>query len=96
MVNPKLLSESVMALGLQNPRFAAPVQSRPQISPVDSMLYMGDLLENMHKIAKAQGLGVLAHLLELARMETRMVAQDQKPGSTTQLHPAGPAGAVPL
>ena len=38
---------------------------------------MGDLLENMRKIAQAQNLGVLAHLLELARMETRMVAWDQ-------------------
>jgi hypothetical protein len=42
---------------------------------------MGDLLENMRKIAHAQGLGVLAHLLELARVETRMVTRDHPPGS---------------
>ena len=77
MVNPKLLSESVMTLPLQNPGFPAAAQVGGRISPVDSVLYMGDMLENMRKIAHAQGLGVLAHLLELARMETRMIARDQ-------------------
>ena len=77
MVNPQPLSKSVMNLSLQNADFPAPSQAEGRISPADSVLYMGDLLENMRKIAQAQNLGVLAHLLELARMETRMVAWDQ-------------------
>jgi hypothetical protein len=40
------------------------------------MHYMGDLLENMRKMAQAEGLGVLAHLLELARVETRLITRD--------------------
>ena len=76
MVNLQLLSESVMNLPLQNPRFPAPASGSEQISPIDSMLYMGDLLENMRKIAHTQQLDILAHLLELARMETKMVIRD--------------------
>jgi hypothetical protein len=85
MVNPKLLSESVMTLGAQNPQFPAPRQGAGQISPTDSVLYMSDMLENMRKIARAQGLDVLAHLLELAKMETRMVALDL--GRRQGMHP---------
>jgi hypothetical protein len=81
MVNPQLLSEVVMTLPLQKPVFPAPAICRDAITSADSMAYMGDLLENMRKIAHAQGLGVLAHLLELARVETRMVARDHPPGS---------------
>jgi hypothetical protein len=81
MVNPQLLSEVVMTLPLQKPVFPAPAAARAPITSTDSMAYMGDLLENMRKIAHAQGLGVLAHLLELARVETRLVTRD---------HPAGP------
>ncbi|MBN9589187.1 MAG: hypothetical protein BGN85_07120 [Alphaproteobacteria bacterium 64-11] len=60
----------------QNPELSAPSLAQTAVSPAESVLYMGDLLENMRKIAQAHGLGVLAHLLELARVETRMVARD--------------------
>lgn len=54
------------------------------MSPVETVLYMADLLENMRKMADGQGLGVLAHLLELARVEARMVARDQTGPRTNQ------------
>lgn len=79
-VNPEPLSESVMALSRQRPSLS-PLPARPtlpeeQISSVESVLYMGDLLENMRRMAQAQGHGVLAHLLELARTEARLVIRD--------------------
>jgi hypothetical protein len=80
MVNPQLLSELVMTLPLQKTAFPAPIAAGGQITSTDSMAYMGDLLENMRKIAHAHGLGVLAHLLELARVETRLVIRDHPPG----------------
>jgi hypothetical protein len=80
MVNPQLLSEVVMTLPLQKTAFPAPTAAGGQITSADSMAYMGDLLENMRKIAHAHGLGVLAHLLELARVETRLVVRDYPPG----------------
>jgi hypothetical protein len=95
MVNPKLLSESVTALGLQNPGFPASSKAEGRISPADSALYIGDLLENMRKIAVAQHLDVLAHLLELAWMETRIVAQDHKLNGTAKLRRTPSHSAMP-
>jgi hypothetical protein len=65
-----------MSLSQQKSGFPTPAFVPAAISPVESMLYMGDLLENMRKMAQAQGLGVLAHLLELARVEATLVRQD--------------------
>lgn len=84
MVNRQSLSELVMALPLQKPDFSATAQDRQAVSPVETVLYMADLLENMRKMADGQGLGVLAHLLELARVEARMVARDQTGPRTNQ------------
>ncbi len=76
MVNPQPVAQPSMSLSQQKPGFPAPAFVPAAISPVESMLYMGDLLENMRKMAQAQGLGVLAHLLELARVEATLVRQD--------------------
>ena len=69
-----------MRLPRKKPAFPAPAPGEGTISPGESMAYMGDLLENMRRIAQTQGLGVLAHLLELARTEARLVARDQPSG----------------
>lgn len=76
MVNPQLLSESVMPLSQQKPPFSVAAPPGGNISPAESVVYMSDLLENMRRMAKAQGHGILAHLLELARTEARLVARD--------------------
>jgi hypothetical protein len=76
MVNPQPVAQPSMTLSQQKSGFPTPAFVPAAISPVESMLYMGDLLENMRKMAQAQGLGVLAHLLELARVEATLVRQD--------------------
>ena len=76
MVNPQKLSESVMAAPPQNPRFPGSQPPAPPISAVESARYTLDMLENLRKIAARQGQGVLAHLLELAQAEARLLIRD--------------------
>ena len=76
MVNPQKLSESVMAEPQQNPRFPGSQPAAPPISAVESARYTLDMLENLRKIATRQGQGVLAHLLELAQAEARLLIRD--------------------
>lgn len=45
------------------------------ISPAESARYTADMLESLRKIAAGQGQGVLAHLLELAQAEARMLVR---------------------
>jgi hypothetical protein len=82
MVNPQKLSESVMASPEQNPRFPAPSPAGAPISAAESARYTLDMLENLRKIAIRQGQSVLAHLLELAQAEARMLIRDAPPPNT--------------
>jgi hypothetical protein len=66
-----------MTLPLQKTDFVVSPKGKEAVSPAQSLDYMGDMLENMRKIARAQGLDVLAHMLELTRMEARLAARDQ-------------------
>jgi hypothetical protein len=55
-------------------------QPRP-ISPPESAQYTSDQLESLARIATGQGQDLLAHLLELARVEAKSLAranQDQQ------------------
>lgn len=83
MVNPQKLSEFVMAIPQQKPRFPQARPSEGQVSPLESANYTGELLESLRKIAAGQGQAILAHLLELARSEARMIARDQKLSQAT-------------
>jgi hypothetical protein len=87
MVNSQPVAQPIMSLSQQKPGFPTSAFVQAAISPVESMLYMGDLLENMRKMAQAQGLGVLAHLLELARVEASLVRRDVSASQPS--HPAG-------
>jgi len=87
MVNSQPVAQPIMSLSQQKPGFPTSAFVQAAISPVESMLYMGDLLENMRKMAQAQGLGVLAHLLELARVEATLVRRDVSASQPS--HPAG-------
>jgi hypothetical protein len=80
MVNPQPFRDSIMSLHEPKPGFQGPAPAGSTISPLQSLHYMGDLLENMRKMAQAQDLGVLAHLLELARVETRLITRDHGVG----------------
>lgn len=71
MVNPQKVSKSVMASDPQKP----PAPPGKTISPTDSARYTADMLESLRKIAAGQGQGVLAHLLELAQAEARMLVR---------------------
>ena len=73
MVNPQKLSESVMASAPQKPGSPAPGGPGPMISPEESARYTADMLESLRKIAAQQGQPILAHLLELAQAEARML-----------------------
>jgi hypothetical protein len=57
------------------PEIGLPDLESGEISPLETARYTADLLENLRKIAARQGLGILAHLLELAQAEARMVAR---------------------
>jgi len=54
----------------------------PKISPLqpisspETATYIGDLLESLRKIARTQGLNLLAYLLELAVVEAKAVRKD--------------------
>ena len=84
MVNPQKLSEPVMTAPPQNPRFPGPHAPVPPISAVDSARYTLDMLENLRKIAARQGQGILAHLLELAQAEARLLIRDAPAQQTAQ------------
>ena len=76
MVNPQKLSESVMASAQEKPGFPAQAASAAPPSGAESARYTLDMLENLRKIATRQGQDVLAHLLELAQAEARMLVRD--------------------
>lgn len=62
----------------QKPEPTSPGAARGPISPQDSALYTIDMLEGLRKMADRQGHGVLAHLLELAQAEARMLTRASK------------------
>lgn len=76
MVNLQKLSESVMASEQQKPGFPAPTPLAVPPSGAETARYTLDMLENLRKIATRQGQDVLAHLLELAQAEARMLVRD--------------------
>ena len=45
------------------------------LTPLETALYAGDMLESLRKIADRQGLDLLPHLLELAKVEAKMLAR---------------------
>ncbi len=47
------------------------------ITPRETALYTADLIESLRKIALKQGQPLLAHLLELAGMEAKSLANGQ-------------------
>ena len=51
------------------------------ISPPESAKYTSDQLESLAKIVSGQGQDLLAHLLELARVEAKSLARAAKNGS---------------
>lgn len=57
---------------------AAPgVPPADAVSPAESARYTLDLLDDLRKIAQRQGQGMLAHLLELAQAEARIIIREQ-------------------
>ena len=63
--------------------FQASELPQQPISPLETVRYATDMLENLRRMAAGQGLGLLAHLLELAQTEARMIARDQTEAPTT-------------
>ena len=76
-----------MAAPPQNPRFPGSQPPATPISAVDSARYTLDMLENLRKIATRHGQTVLAHLLELAQAEARMLIRDA-PAQESAMQPA--------
>lgn len=62
----------------QKSRFRLAELPQQPISPLETVRYTGDMLENLRRMAAGQGLGLLAHLLELAQTEARMIVRDRK------------------
>ena len=75
MVKPQKLSESVMASAHENSGFVPASAPGSRISPAESARYTADMLESLRKLALGQGQPVLAHLLELAQAEARMLVR---------------------
>ena len=73
MVKPQKLSESVMAPEQEKPGFVPPGGPETPFSPIESARYTADMLESLRKMAARQGQPILAHLLELAQAEARML-----------------------
>jgi hypothetical protein len=76
MVNPQKLSESVMASEQQKQGFPAQPPLAAPPSGAETARYTLDMLENLRKIAVRQGQDMLAHLLELAQAEARILVRD--------------------
>ena len=62
----------------QKPRFQLPDGPCGDISPAEPAHYTVDMLQNLRKMAASQGQAVLAHLLELAMTEARMLVRDSE------------------
>ena len=62
-----------MASTQKNPALLPPGGSGQVISPEESARYTAEMLESMRKIAARQGQLLLAHLLELAQAEARIL-----------------------
>lgn len=73
MVNQEKLSDSVMATVQEKSEFARPDGAGAMISPEESARYTADMLESLRKLAAHQGQPILAHLLELAQAEARIL-----------------------
>jgi hypothetical protein len=71
----------------QNPHPAPSQTSAPRISPLESARYTADLLESLRKMAQGQGQGILAHLLELAQVEAKLILREGQPAHL--LRPGG-------
>ena len=76
MVRQQKLSDSVMTPAQPKPAFPAPPVPGATISPAESARYTAEMLETLRKIAVQQRQLVLAHLLELAQAEARMLVRD--------------------
>jgi len=61
-----------------NPGPTPPGPAGGPITPVDTALYTIDMLESLRRMADRQGHGILAHLLELAQAEARMLTRAPK------------------
>jgi hypothetical protein len=64
-----------------------PAHTSQPISPPESARYTGDQLEALRKIASGQGQNLLAHLLELAQIEARLLARGEPPVATPSAAP---------
>jgi hypothetical protein len=58
--------------------------SEASISPPETARYTGDLLESLQKIARKQGQDLLAHLLALAVLEAKTLADSGAAHAPTQ------------
>ena len=58
--------------------------SAAPVGPAEAASYTLDLLGSLRKIAQRQGQDVLAHLLELAQAEARIVIREQEGASRLQ------------
>jgi hypothetical protein len=62
-----------MASAQQKPAVLLPAAPGRLISPAESARYTAEMLETLRKIALQQGQPMLAHLLELAQAEARIL-----------------------
>jgi hypothetical protein len=53
-----------------------PVPPNAKLTPGETARYSRDLIESLRKIASAQGHSLLAHLLELAAIEAKAIADE--------------------
>ena len=80
---PKVVSVTLLPYPCHRPtlRPLMPSSSRasffqppPPATPAETALYTRDLLESLRKIAQGQGHALLAHLLQLAALEAKAIA----------------------
>ena len=64
-----------MATAQQKPAIPLPAVPGRVISPLESARYTAEMLETLRKIALGQGQPLLAHLLELAQVEARILVR---------------------
>lgn len=66
---------SAMPVLQQNHRFQPSALPAQSLSPPETARYTSELLESLRKIAARQGQELLAHLLELAKMEANSLCR---------------------
>ena len=64
-----------MTLAQQKPAIPPVPEPGKTISPAESARYTAEMLETLRRIAVQQNQPVLAHLLELAQSEARMLSR---------------------